>query len=451
MQPLGWKTGDWMADYKLSVPRLSPEESQLVIDVSGAFRDAAQRKEVQNDAEARQLIEKLLSSCCEQQGIELDEDQFSYISQSAFMQTYGLGFFEQLLSDARLEEIAVIGLGRPIYVFVRGKGWQRTNVCIDSQEYFVSLANRMGRSLGRRLTAQQPRINAVLEGGSRLHASMPPVSGCELTIRKFSSEPFSPFSLLSSGTYSAKSLSVLSLAMQSDLSIIFAGNTASGKTTTLNAMLSFVPASERVLLIEETPEISIPHPHQIRLLPFEESKIGMVELVRDSLRMRPDRVVVGEIRSSEEAKAFAESALSGQAKGCYATFHAQSSREALLRMRMMGCLEADLEGLDLVVVQCRVSTYDSKKRKIGEIRKATEVAVVGASPALAPQAVFNGSVFSKQALSLLMQKIAAGSGLSQLEISREISLREKFLLSMKSGAPFLRAFGEIQEFCFGGR
>ncbi|MEM2137538.1 MAG: type II/IV secretion system ATPase subunit [Candidatus Anstonellaceae archaeon] len=449
MQSLGWKTGNWKADYKLSVPHLSSEESQLVSDVSEAFRDAAQRKDVQSEEEARKLIERLLSSCCDQQGIELDADQSSYLLQAAYMQTFGLGFFQQLLSDNSLEEIAVIGLGLPVYIFVRGKGWLKTNVCIDSQDYFVSLVNRMGRNLGRRLTAQQPRINAVLEDGSRLHASMPPVSGCELTIRKFGAEPFSPFRLFSSKTFEAKSLALLSLAMQSDLSVIFTGNTASGKTSTLNAMLSFVPASERILLIEETPEISIPHPHQIRLLPFEESKIGMVELVRDSLRMRPDRVVIGEVRTAEEAQAFAESALSGQAKGCYATFHAQSARDALLRMRMMGCLESDLEGIDLVVVQRRVSTYDSRRRKIGEERKLTEIAVSSRSDALHPRTIFNGTSFSSPALSSLFGKISAGSGLSPSQISRELSLREKFLRGKKAGMPFTRAFDEIQKFCFG--
>jgi type IV secretory pathway ATPase VirB11/archaellum biosynthesis ATPase len=237
--------------------------------------------------------------------------------------------------------------------------------------------------------------------------------------------------------------------MQSDLSVIFAGNTASGKTSSLNAMLSFVPASERILLIEETPEISIPHPHQIRLLPFEESKIGMVELVRDSLRMRPDRVVIGEVRSAEEAQAFAESALSGQAKGCYATFHAQSARDALLRMRMMGCTEADLEGIDLIAVQRRVSKYDSRKRKIGEERKLTEIAVSSQDDSLHPKTIFNGKAFSHPALSSLFEKISAGSGMDAKQISRELILREKFLRGKKAAIPFARAFDEIQKFCFG--
>ncbi len=449
MDSLGWKAGDWKAEYKVRMPRLSQEESELVLSVADSFRQQTQRKDVRDEKEAQDLILHLLDAECDSQGLELDSGQRSYISRAAFLQTFGIGFLQELLSDSSLEEIAVIGAGRPVFVYVRGSGWKRTNVAIESPDYFVSLVNRLGRNLGRRLTAQQPRLNAVLEDGSRVHASMPPISGCELTIRKFGSEPLSPFSLLSFGTYDAKTLAIISLALQADLSVLFAGNTASGKTSSLNALLSFVPASERMLLIEETPEISLPHPHQLRLVPFQESGIGMVELVRDSLRMRPDRVVVGEIRAAEEVRAFVESALSGQAKGCYSTFHAQSSRDALLRMRMMGCLEADLEGIDIFVVQRRVTTYDRRRRKLGEERKVTEIAVSNSADVLHPLVAYNGSSFSSSALRLLLEKISAGTGMALPEINREMALREKFLLKNKPVAGFEKSFSILQKFLFG--
>ncbi len=454
MQSLGWKSGNWKADYQLRLPRLSEEETGLVLEIAEEFRRETQKRDVKGEDDAKQLIRKLLASVCEEQGIELEEDQESYMVQAAYFQTFGLGFLEGLMSDQSLEEIALIGLERPVFVFVRGVGWKKTDVCIDSQDYFVSLVNRIGRNLGRRLTSQQPRLNAVLEDGSRLHASMPPISACELTIRRFGREPFSPFSLLASGTYDAKTMALLSLAVQADLSVIFAGNTASGKTSSLNAMLSFVPSSERMLLIEETPELSLPHPHQIRLLPFPEAGIGMVELVRDSLRMRPDRVVIGEVRTAEEARAFAESALSGQAKGCYATFHAQSARDALLRMRMMGCLEADLEGMDLFVVQRRVSAYDSKKRRLSEKRKVTEIAVSNPQDVLRPLPVYDGKSVHAAALSVLMEKICEGAELSRAALKGELAAREKFLRSFSKSRrlpTFEKSFEEIQKFAFGRR
>ena len=449
MAKLGWKLGGWKAGYRLRLPRLSQEEQELVLSVAEAFRSETQRREVEGEAQASELILRLLSSVCEEEGIELDNDQRRYIARAAFLQTFGLGFLQELLSDQSLEEIALIGLERPVYVFVRSQGWKRTNVAVDSADYFVSLVNRLGRGLGRRLTAQKPRLNAVLEDGSRVHASMPPVSGCELTIRKFTREPLSPFDLLSNGTYGARALSLLSLCLQADLSVMFAGNTASGKTSSLNALLSFVPSSERMLLIEETPEISLPHPHQLRLVPFEEGGIGMTELVRDSLRMRPDRVVVGEVRSQEEARAFVESALSGQAKGCYSTFHAQSARDAVLRLRMMGCMPSDLEGIDLFVVQRRVSTYDAKRRQVGESRRVTEIALSNPADVERPIAIFDGKSFSEKGVRQLLRKISDGTGMGFSEASREARRREKFMDASSGTKGFEKSFSLIQRFMFG--
>ncbi len=451
MGGLGWSVGNWKSDYRLDLPRLSAGEKEVILAVAERFRSLSQRLEVESGQKAREEIARLLSGHLREQGIDADEEQQAYLSELIFLQTFGLGFLEKLLSDPSLEEIAVIGLGRPVFVFVRGAGWRRTNVSIDSLEYFVSLANRLGRGLGRRLTSQNPRLNAMLEDGSRLHATMPPVSGCEITIRKFTRDPLSPFDLLSLGTWGAKGLSLLSLALQSDLSVLFCGNTASGKTSTLNALLSFVPSSERLLLIEETPEISVPHPHQLRLIPFEEGGIGMVDLVRDSLRMRPDKVAVGEVRAQGEARAFAESALSGQAKGCYATFHAQSSRDALLRLRMMGCLEADLEGLDLFVVQRRVSAYDASRRSLGEKRRLAEISLMDRKDALCPITVFDGKKFSQKGLSLFLERISETGGMNLREARGEFSRRESFISEGAKGrrANFEDSFWKIQGFMFG--
>ena len=454
MEGLGWKLGDWGAEYKTGLQKLSGEEEELVAAVACRIREKSQKgsRLEEDGAEARSeaLVKNFLLEECEEQGISIDIEQQEYLCRTIHLQTFGSGFLQPLLCDPKLEEIALVGIGQPIYVFVRGRGWKRTDVTVTSADYFVALVNRLGRGLGRRLTAQQPRMNAVLEDGSRLHASMPPISPCELTIRKFSEQPLSPFDLLSLGTYDAKMLSLLSLCLQADLPVLVAGNTASGKTTTLNALLCFVPAGERLLLIEETPELRLPHPHQVRLLPFEEGGIGMAELVRDSLRMRPDRVVVGEVRTPSEVRALVESALSGQAKGCYATFHAQSSRDALLRMRAMGCLEADLEGIGVFIVQRRVSVYSAKKRALFEARKVTEIAVGNPADVMRPIAAYDGKQYSPNGMKLLLEKIAQGTGMSAHEAMGEMKARERFFAKKRKPRGFESAFAEIQKHLFGG-
>jgi Flp pilus assembly CpaF family ATPase len=445
MESLGWKLGDWKAEYRTRLRRLSAEEAELAAAVALRIRERAQKSEPCEGLARDFLLEE-----CEEQGISIDPEQEEYLCQSIHLQTFGLGFLQPLLSDESLEEIAVVGLGQPVRVFVRGRGWKRTDVEVTSQDYFVSLVNRLGRGLGRRLTAQQPRMNATLEDGSRLHASMPPVSQCELTIRKFSRQPLSPFDLLSLGTCDARMLSLLSLCMQADLPVLVAGNTASGKTTTLNALLCFVPAEERLLLIEETPELRLPHPHQVRLLPFEEGGIGMAELVRDSLRMRPDRVVVGEVRTPLEVRALVESALSGQAKGCYATFHAQSSRDALLRMRAMGCLEADLEGIGVFVVQRRTSIYSARKRALSEGRKITEIAVANPADTMRPVSVYDGKNYSPAGMRLLAEEIAHGTGMGAREVLGEMKAREGLFAKSMKGRGFAKDFEALQKRLFGG-
>jgi Flp pilus assembly CpaF family ATPase len=445
MESLGWKLGNWRAGYRTGLRKLSGEEEELVAAVALRIREKAQKSD---DSEA--LVKGFLLKECEEQGISIDDEQQGYLCSTIHLQTFGSGFLQPLLSDTNLEEIALIGIGQPVYVFVRGEGWKKTDVAVTDADYFVALVNRLGRGLGRRLTAQQPRMNAVLDGGSRLHASMPPISPCELTIRKFTDEPLSPFDLLSIGTYDAKMLAMLSLCLQADLPVLVSGNTASGKTTTLNALLCFVPASERMLLIEETPELRLPHPHQVRLLPFEETGIGMAELVRDSLRMRPDRVVVGEVRTPPEVRALVESALSGQAKGCYATFHAQSSRDALLRMRAMGCLEADLEGIEVFIVQRRTSVYCAKVRRMAEARRVTEIAVANASDAMRPISAYDYRKYSSEGMRLLLEKIAQGTGMSPREVAAEMKARERFFGKQRKRRGFEAAFAEIQTHLFGG-
>jgi len=449
MMSLGWGLGKWKAEYQQSLRRLSPEESELVEQAAKTFIICSQNREISSKSDAAQLAQRSLAQVCEDAGYALDSDQQQYLARAIYLQTYGAGFLEELLADPSLEEIAINGLCSPVFVFVRGKGWKMTSLFVESQEYFVSLVNHLGRNLGRRLTAGQPRLNAVLEDGSRIHASMPPISPCELTVRRFSSEPLSPFDLVRLGTYSPRALAAISLAMQCDLSVVFAGNTASGKTSSLNALLSCIPSSERLLLIEETPEISVPHPHQLRLVPFLEGGIGMAELVQDSLRMRPDRVVVGEVRSPGEARAFLESVLSGQSKGCYTTFHAQSAQEALMRLRMMGCLESDLSSISLLVIQRRVSLYDRGKRKTGEARKLMQIAIANRASPMQPITVFDGKKFSESAAKRMHEAMLPNSSLSRKEMLLELNSRERFFASKNTGG-YARAFGKIQDFLFKG-
>jgi len=359
---LGWEKA--AGQYPTNAYFPNCQEARLASTVMQVFRELAK----DNDAE----IEETLDGYCEEAGIVLEAEQHSSLLRLLESELHGFSVLDALLADDSLEEITVSGIGEPIRVYKRGAGWLEADAAFNSPQKVTELINRMARPLGRRVTLQKPRLNASLPNGSRLHAAIPPVAETPcMTIRKFTKEPLSPAELVGNRTVSAEAMAFLSMAMQCDLNVIVAGSTGSGKTTTLNALSTFIPADERIIIVEETPEMAVPHEHCVRLTVNQELGLSMGELVNDTLRMRPDRVIVGEVRTSDEAKALVNTMLAGQGKGSLATFHALDSREAVNRLRALGISEHDLSALDLVVVQKRWDSYGNGERR--EYRRVTEI------------------------------------------------------------------------------
>ena len=304
--------------------------------------------------------------------------------------------------------------------------------------------NKMGRGIGRRITLQNPRLNAVLPDGSRIHASIPPISNYELTIRKFRHNPIHVADLMAYGTFTSESLAFLWMLMQSDLSTIIAGNTACGKTSTLNALFQFVSPKERVLVTEETPEIKVPQEHVVKLLSSAELGVHMKDLVADSLRMRPDRVIVGEARTAEEVEALLETITSGQARGSYATFHAQSARETLVRMRSLGALPIDLQSLDVIVVQRRMMRYDLRTRRNVEVRRCTEIGEVlppegDGLPALRTLFRYDAGedrLMRAEKSKALVGHVCESFGIGRAEFDAELRRRSEFLKGLEVSDSF---------------
>ncbi|HSB47821.1 MAG TPA: ATPase, T2SS/T4P/T4SS family [Candidatus Bilamarchaeum sp.] len=433
---LGWRVVGG-GEYTLDMPRLSAEEEGLICVAEERFREAARGGAI----ESEKLITQLVSGAAAEGGIYLSRAQESYLARMAHMHIYGFWFMDELLSDPGIEEISVIGPGKPVYVYARKGGWLRVNAVFEDERAIGELINRMAAKLGRRITMQNPRLDAMLPDGSRLHASLPPVSAGEITIRRFRQSPLSPAELVANKTAGAEALAFLSVLMQCDSSVLIAGNTASGKTSTLNALFSFVPSNERVIITEETPEITIPHQHQMRLVANRDMGISLKDLVYDTLRMRPDRMIVGEVRNREESEALFDVLLAGQARGCYATFHAQSAQEALGRLRSFGIRGEDLSSIDCIVVQRRMLSYDPKKRAGTEVRKIVEIAGVAGGDT---HAIFPGQGAMK---SELFRRSAESFGLSAKEMGEELGARAGMIA--RAGPGFPEFFKEVQKKLYG--
>lgn len=354
-----------------ALPALSQEEERLIASILLGFqREAGQDSNVS--------VFSFCRAFCARHLIRLVDEQKKAVVDTVEKHAFGSGPLTPLLEDPSLEEISVSGsgIGCPVRVFHRKWGWLDTSLFFRSDADIVHWANRLARVHDRALSLQEPRINAVLSNGDRLHAAIPPIAfdGPSLTVRRFSTEPFSWSQLVQSRTLSLDALSFLARVMRIDANVLVCGNTGSGKTTTLNALLQFFPPDERLVVIEETPEVQPLHKHVVRL--SAQREVGLSELVLDSLRMRPDRLIVGEIRSKKEVSAFVDTVLAGQGRGSIATFHAKGAHEAFQRLMRLGVDEKDLSAIDLVIVQKRFTRIDPVSMAGRECRRITEICEV---------------------------------------------------------------------------
>ncbi len=350
----------------------NPTEEAVFAKLSADFASSVEsaKKPVQPDYITLLAMAKEI---CARHGVRLAGARQEVIAQAAFHSFAGFGCLDFLLSRDDLEEISFVGTDRPVYAFSKSKGmWVETNCFLCSDRFGQGLVNKMAQKSGKRLSFATPRLDASLESGARLHATCPPISpaGVSFSIRIFPKNKLSLAGLVASKSLSAEASAFLWFAMQSDCSILVAGNTGGGKTTLLNALADFVGLHERVVVLEDTAELVFSQRHVARLVA---AKTPMRELIKDTLRMRPDRVFVGEVRAAEDCKALFDCLLSGQARGTYATFHADSGQECLDRLRLMGAQESDLAALDLVAVVRRIPVYDTVLRTSVEKRRVTEI------------------------------------------------------------------------------
>ena len=274
-------------------------------------------------------------------------------------QNIGLGNLDILLKDTNLEEIVVNNSKEPVWIYHRRHGWLKTNVIVPSESKIRHYSTIIGRDVGKEITLLNPLMDAHLKTGDRVNATLTPISskGNTITIRKFAVRPWTITDFIKERTISYEGAALLWMAVQNELSIIISGGTASGKTSMLNAIAGFFPPNQRIISLEDTRELMLPKllhwvPLETRL-PNPEGKGGieMLDLVVNSLRMRPDRIVVGEIRRRKEAEVLFEAMRTGHS--VYGTLHANNVRETINRLTSppISLPKQVLSALSMIVVQ----------------------------------------------------------------------------------------------------
>ncbi len=250
----------------------------------------------------------------------------------------GLGKMEMILADANLEEIVVNKSKEPVWVYHKKYGWLKTNVYLGSEDDIHNYGSIIARRVGKQITTLEPLLDAHLTTGDRVNATLFPISndGNTLTIRRFRRDPWTVTDLIRSNTVSSELMALLWESMEYELNIIFSGGTASGKTTILGVCLPFIQPNHRVLSIEDTRELRPPEfMHYVPMTtreanPEGKGKISMLDLLVNSLRMRPDRIIVGEIRRRKEAEVMFEAMHTGHS--VYSTLHANTADETIRRL-----------------------------------------------------------------------------------------------------------------------
>lgn len=291
-------------------------------------------------------------------------------------QNIGLGNIEVLLKDNNLEEIVINNAHEPIWVYHRKYGWLKTNITIPNESRIRYFSTIIGRDVGKEITVLNPLMDAHLKTGDRVNSTLRPISskGNTITIRKFAVRPWTITDFIKEKSLTYEAAALLWMAVQNELSVIITGGTASGKTSMLNVIANFFPPNQRIISLEDTRELKLPNilhwvPLETRL-PNPEGKggIDMLDLIVNSLRMRPDRIIIGEIRKKKEAEVLFEAMHTGHS--VYGTLHASNIRETINRLTQppIDLPKQILSALSLIVVQ-HINRRNGKRRtlQIGEV------------------------------------------------------------------------------------
>ncbi len=304
--------------------------------------------DVSRTDEVRRTIQGLFEQILSEENIVLSRPERARLFEQIAAEILGLGPLQSLLEDDTITEIMVNG-PKNIYIERKGK-LHRVPVTFESNEHVMRIIDRIVAPLGRRIDESSPYVDARLQDGSRVNAVIPPISlvGPVLTIRKFSKNPISVDQMVQFGSLTNEVVQFLKACVEARLNIIISGGTGSGKTTLLNVLSSFIPSDERILTIENAAELQLRQEHVVTLEsrpPNIEGRgeITIRDLVINALRMRPERIIVGECRGGETLDML--QAMNTGHDGSMTTAHANTPRDAISRIETM-CLMA---GMDLPV------------------------------------------------------------------------------------------------------
>lgn len=380
-----------------------------------------------SEVELKQRISSFVSEYLLENKISIGEVLRKSLSADLHHEITGLGPLEPLLNDPTISDI-LVNNHETVYVERKGK-LELTNTKFNNEEHLLRIIEKIVSRIGRRVDESSPMVDARLPDGSRVNAIIPPLAldGSSVSIRKFSSKPLAVEDLIRFGAMTENMAYLLAAMVKSGLNIIISGGTGSGKTTMLNMLSSFIPSDERIITIEDAAELRLQQPHVVRLETRPANLEGQGEisqraLFKNTLRMRPDRIIVGEVRGGEVLDLL--QAMNTGHDGSMATIHANTARDALTRLENM----VAISGLNLPTLPLRqqivsalsaiiqVNRLTDGKRKLISIMEITGI---------------EGDIISSQEIFKFIQTGVAPDGTVEGHFTAT-GIRPKFAAALKA-------------------
>ncbi|MEM3178707.1 MAG: type II/IV secretion system ATPase subunit [Archaeoglobaceae archaeon] len=425
-------------DYRYFViePRLSPYELEVYGQIFLLVREELEKIAIKDGMDKETVLKETYTKILNELGAEIDEKGYFKILYYLMRDLLGYGKIFALIKDRTLEDISCNGYRKPIYVFHRLYTNLRTNIVFENEDELDSFVINLAQKCGKHLSIAEPMVDATMPDGSRIQLTLGKEvtdHGSTFTIRKFREEPVTPIDLIAWKTFSVEQMAYIWLCIENKKSLLFAGGTASGKTTSMNAISLFIPRRAKIVTIEDTRELMLPHENWIPAVTRdafhgEKGAIDMYDLLRAALRQRPEYILVGEVRGREALTLF-QAMATGHTT--YSTLHADSVSGAIHRLENppIEVPRPMLEALNIISIQAQ--TYVSDRRVRRNIEIAEIVGLDAHTKMLRTSTVFQWDSVKDEHLmvgtSKALEDIRKHRGWSVKELNDELERRKRVL------------------------
>jgi flagellar protein FlaI len=436
--------------YSIIEPVLTRDETAKISQIEDALREVIDVKltEVKKEGGATEYLQEKTASVLEDLGISLKRESYEKIMYYIVRDFVGLNEIESLMHDPYIEDIGCNGLDTPVYIVHRRFGSVVTNITYRNPEYLSDFVVKIAERCGRYISYASPLLDGSLPDGSRVQASLAKdvtTRGPTFSIRKFRSNPYSPVDLINLGTVSPGMMAYLWILAQYNVSMLICGGVSTGKTTFLNALSMFIPPEDKIISIEDTREINLPHDNWIPSvsrtgfgMPDAGGKrygeIDLFDLLRESFRQNPSYVVVGEVRGKEAYVMF-QGMASGHAS--LGTIHAGSIEDVMKRLETppIELSPSLIEALDVLIVMTNAREKGKSARRVKEIVEVQSIDPHTGRPHtkeifswIASADEFRESTQESE----VMRKISFEEGLGYGKMSEELGKRKQILKWMQN-------------------